>query len=479
MDYKHQTGGIDLSVKEKTDFLNSIEIFANTNSDLLTSIAQLLKVAKVPKDSLIIREGDMGDCMYMVYAGKVLVHHNEHRIAEIGERSIFGELSLLNKEPRSASVSAITDCILLCYDQEDFYATMGERLDFTQGMINILIRRLRNQNSAVIDGLKKREKELEHLVEIRTADLNTEKKRLEHAFEEIKVQNENLARANLKINAQKDEIEIKSKHITQSVTYASRIQRAMLGQTENITKTFREQGGDAFVMFRPRDVVSGDFYWYGEVGRLKIVIAADCTGHGVPGAFMTMMGSALLNGIIGERHIIEPSLILHDLDTKVNAITQREGDMNTVQDGMDICILVFDFEKMLVRFAGAKNPLVLIRDGRAERIKGSRYPIGGGHFKSGKTFDSQALQMQHGDRYYIFTDGFQDQSGGDDGGEHGWGQKYLANRFRELLLQIHQMPMERQLARLDGEDFIMSVKQGSSPNDPRNGPKDLPASGEG
>ena len=230
------------------------------------------------------------------------------------------------------------------------------------------------------------------------------------------------------------------KEITQSIKYAKRIQEAVLGNPQKLTSNFKQ----GFVLFEPRDIVSGDFFWYssvlvqvdGKQQTRKILIAADCTGHGIPGAFMTMMGHALLNEIIIERKITEPDLILQELDQKVIATLQKQDGGEETNDGMDISVLVLDETKAY--FSGAKSPLWYVFDGIIREIKGSIYPVGSSQYHSPKVFTSHSIDLHKDMIIYMFSDGFQDQFGGERD------KKYLRSHFRHFLFSISSHSLDKQ-----------------------------------
>ncbi len=246
---------------------------------------------------------------------------------------------------------------------------------------------------------------------------------------------------NVELKEAYERIEAQNLHIIDSIKYAKRIQEAILDPIDTVT----QQLGNAFIFYSAKDIVSGDFYWYGEVEhddepnkKYKIIIAADCTGHGVPGAFMTVMGNDFLNDIIMNQQIINPSEILYKLDTKVTTTLQKHGKENSrTNDGMDISILVIDEEKQKIYFAAAKHPLYLVRNKEIHEIKGSKYPIGSSHYRV-KNFEMQTFDLQQGDIFYLSSDGYQDQFGDDDKG------KFMKKRFREFLFSISYLPMPEQ-----------------------------------
>ncbi|MCS6820687.1 MAG: SpoIIE family protein phosphatase [Microscillaceae bacterium] len=255
-------------------------------------------------------------------------------------------------------------------------------------------------------------------------------------------------------------VENSLKKVADSIRYARRIQRTILGSQEEIISYFK----DAFIFYEPKDIVSGDFYWFTETlpepkfdinpdyrtsvfkgfTDPKLAIAAvDCTGHGVPGAFMTVIGYDLLNTIVIEEKIIVPHKILHKLDQGVKKfLKQEEGGQ--INEGMDIALLMIDFTKQIVEFAGAKNPLLYVRNGEMHIVSASKYPIGGSQIKH-KSFQTHTIPYQEGDAFYIFTDGFQDQFGGERD------SKYTTRRFREFLLSISHLPMPQQREKLAQE----------------------------
>lgn len=280
----------------------------------------------------------------------------------------------------------------------------------------------------------------------------------ENLEQKVKIRTAEVSQKNEEIQAQNDKLEKAYQHITDSVVYASRIQKAILGNPRDIVSNFK----DAFIFLSPRDIVSGDFYWYAEVKSdkpqnappdwkcdlIKILIAADCTGHGVPGAFMTVMANDFLNEIILEAKIFNPEKILYELDKKVIATLKKQSvssENQQVNDGMDITIIAINETKNQMIFAGAKNPLYFVRNGEMHEIKGSKFPIGGNSLKMDKVFESQPLVMQAGDTVYMCSDGFQDQFGQQTG------RKYMKKRFRQFLHKISTLPMNEQKAKIQTE----------------------------
>lgn len=230
------------------------------------------------------------------------------------------------------------------------------------------------------------------------------------------------------------EIANKNKQITRSIIYAERIQRAVLTPKEIIKQYLPEH----FIMFRPRDIVSGDFYWAAEKDGVLIVTAADCTGHGVPGAFMSMLGISFLNQIIAEHPVeeLKSNIVLDELREKVKTSLRQTGKEGEAKDGMDMALCIIDKPNMQMDFAGAQNPLVLIRDGEVHRYKGNDMPIGISYRE--RPFTNTEFEMKKGDSYYIFSDGYPDQFG------QKTKKKFYSKRLRMVFQKINDKSMQEQ-----------------------------------
>jgi serine phosphatase RsbU (regulator of sigma subunit)/ligand-binding sensor domain-containing protein len=236
---------------------------------------------------------------------------------------------------------------------------------------------------------------------------------------------------------QKTEIEVKSKEITDSIHYASRIQSAILPPEEYLSTVL----SDFFILYMPRDIVSGDFYWmHSENGRL-ITVTADCTGHGVPGAFMSMLGVAFLNEIVIRHEGKSADSILNELRAYVIRSLRQTGKEGENQDGMDLSLCIFDMNKMKAQFAGANNPLLLVRNGEIIIYPADNMPVGI-HRRSNIPFTLHEIDLRKGDIFYTLSDGFVDQFGGPDG------KKFMMKRLKEMLLSIHMEPMKKQKEKL-------------------------------
>ncbi|MFT5601001.1 MAG: ligand-binding sensor domain-containing protein [Flavobacteriales bacterium] len=248
---------------------------------------------------------------------------------------------------------------------------------------------------------------------------------------------------------QKNQIEEINKDITDSINYAKRIQNSILPAQESYLKIFPK----SFIFFQPRDIVSGDFYWTAELDGVKLVVCADCTGHGVPGGFMSMISHILLREAIDTQTLNNPALILDQMNESIKEVLHQTDDINSSQDGLDIAIVVIDGLKL--RFAGAMRPLYLYRGGACNVIRGDRYSIGG--ITKNKVFETKEMDIKSGDLVYLFSDGYADQFGGPQK------RKMKITVLRELLDQVSQLDIHAQQQTV--ADFFNSWKGDASQMD--------------
>ncbi|MBL7932487.1 MAG: SpoIIE family protein phosphatase, partial [Bacteroidia bacterium] len=233
-------------------------------------------------------------------------------------------------------------------------------------------------------------------------------------------------------NKELDEI---NQDITASIRYAKRIQDAILPPDDFVKRTLP----NTFILFKPKDIVSGDFYWMEDKKDTVIFAAVDCTGHGVPGAFMSIVGHNLLDRVVGEQKITEPARILDELNKSISdTLRQTDLEDNTVRDGMDIALCSFDKKKGVLEFAGAYNPLWLVRNNELIEIKANKFPIGNSKAGDKNKFTNHEIPLQKGDTIYIFSDGYSDQFGGPSG------KKFKASALKNLLINSQHLSMSEQ-----------------------------------
>ncbi|CAN5439286.1 hypothetical protein BH09BAC5_BH09BAC5_03490 [soil metagenome] len=237
-----------------------------------------------------------------------------------------------------------------------------------------------------------------------------------------------------KVTERTQELAEKNADITSSIQYAKRIQSAMLPELEVIYRHFPQ----SFVLYKPKDIVSGDFYWFEEKNGKNILCVGDCTGHGVPGALMSMIGHNILNQIVLEKGITQPDLILNSLNDGVRAALKQDQHDQDTADGMDIGIISYDKVKNEVLFAGALRPLIVIHKGLLSKVESDRFPIGGSHDSRDKKFSLHRFSVEPGDVLYLSSDGFADQFGGERG------KKFMIKNLLAKLQSVQELTMREQ-----------------------------------
>ncbi len=274
---------------------------------------------------------------------------------------------------------------------------------------------------------------------------------LENANEELKTVNNDLNRKNEEITLQKkiiedqhEEVKKKNTQITEqneqiksSIQYARRIQEALLPPKNAVSEVLN----DYFIYYKPRDIVSGDFYWFKKIKNTIIFAAADSTGHGVPGAFMSMLGIAFLNEIVTEDFYASDNctagIILDGLRDKIKNTLRQTGEDKQTSDGMDMSIILINTENLMLQYAGAYNPLYIVRNNKLTEVPADKMPVGV-YVKDNQTFTNKRAQLQKDDILYMFSDGYYDQFGEESG------RKFMKKRFREFLEEISDKPMKEQ-----------------------------------
>jgi len=284
-----------------------------------------------------------------------------------------------------------------------------------------------------LEDTKKRNKKLEtQLDKLQNAqyEISTQKEYLEVIVGELETQNtavENQKQQlteNVKALESGKILEHAYGNITDSVNYAKRIQEALLPNRDLLKDWFQ----DYFILFKPTDVVSGDFYWFTQVKNKVVVIAADCTGHGIPGAFMSILAIESLHYIVNVQGIDDADQIVNQLHENTRLLLRQHETKN--MDGMDIAVVIIDLKHKILEFAGANNPLVLIKNGEMHHIKADRFAVGGYQKEDKREFTKHIFHVKEGDRFYIYSDGYQDMCGGVDS------RRFISQRFRRVLHEI-------------------------------------------
>jgi len=411
---------LELDLKQQLRQLNDYKFALDTAAIVATTDVKgrityvndrFCEISKYPREELI------GQDHRIINSG----YHSKEHIREMWQTIAKGQVwreEFKNKAKDGSYYWVDTTIVPFLNGQNKPYMYLTIRFDITH-------------RKELEDALRSHQAALETKVKERTHQLEDERNRVSEMYEELIVQNELIGE--------------KNKNITDSIEYALKIQEATLPQVEKI----RTELPELFILFKPRDIVSGDFYWYSEVNQplnlnsyaskisKKLVLAAvDCTGHGVPGAFMSMIGNQLLNEIVNEKNIVEPHFILNELNKKIRASLQQDELDN--QDGMDIAICVIDKEQRKLEFAGAKNPLVYSQNGILGQLKGDRISIGGMQRPGFMSYTKHTISLKSDQTFYIFSDGYQDQMGGPRG------RKLMRRGLYQLIEENQHLPMHQQ-----------------------------------
>jgi len=258
--------------------------------------------------------------------------------------------------------------------------------------------------------------------------------------EQVAERTAELSEKNREVEEQNKIIEKKNQDITGSIRYARRIQESVLPGLESITDLIP----NSFVLFKPKDIVSGDFYWFARHGDLVLVAAVDCTGHGVPGAFMSIIGIELLKEIVLNRNVTEPADILMQMHEGIISALHKEEQDSVTADGMDMAICTFNEKSGQLQFSGARRPVIVVKDGSLNVYKGDKLGIGL-RTEAKRSYETLTLDLSKDDSFYIFTDGYCDQFGG------GENEKFMYDRFSELLSNVSTLDATDQMKNLESE----------------------------
>ncbi len=292
-------------------------------------------------------------------------------------------------------------------------------------------------------------------------EINNQNEELQQINEELNQNVEELASMNEsleeKVNERTKQLSESNKNlndfyeqISDSLRYAQRIQRTVFGDVANIKQLMPK----SFIYLQPKDIVSGDFFYVKKINdQYSVFIAADCTGHGIPGAFMTLVGNVFLNEIFAEKKFITPDEVLYRLDASLLSLfDNNQSGSHRIQDGMDMVVVIIDHKNNIAHYSGAKNPLYMVRNNEIIKFEKSVDPIGGGQIMD-KSFITYQIPLQKGDRLYLCSDGFQDQFGGAEN------RKYMVKKLRDFLCSMAQVPMHQQQELIQGEFQLWKGKQ--------------------
>lgn len=391
-----------------------------------------------------------------VNIAKVYIHQNKpDKAIELAQKTLDNVTQIPSKPLMSASLKLLYEAYALKKNHVKAYEYQLEYIKITQQFLSIQSK----YRLTVLESIQKLEKK-QNEIELKSKDLALLQKQQSEAilrrnlvyalaggillllgFLFVLVRsNRSKQKANQLLQVKNEQIDRKNQDITASITYAQRIQEAMLYVEDELKKVLP----DHFILFQPRDIVSGDFYWIEQDEGKIFMVAADYTGHGVPGAFMTMLGTQALSDIVIQNKVHSPELILFHLDIILSRTLKSKNTL--LRDGMDITVCVIDSKARELSFAGAKNSLILVQNDQVKEIKGDIISING-HRQENSFFDIQfhlhTIDISTSTTFYIYSDGFQDQFGGAKG------RKFMKKRFRELLLKVASHPVATQKQMLE------------------------------
>lgn len=321
-----------------------------------------------------------------------------------------------------------------------------EQLMFEKQQLETLKQELEEKNKqmwamteAVYKDKKKIEEQLKEILEEKSR-LENQKQENDDKVKMLWEQSTAIHKEKERIDKLKTQVEYRHKEIIDSVLYAKKIQQAVLPSQEYVNTVLP----DSFILFRPKNIVSGDFFWVYKVDEYRTLFAAvDCTGHGVPGAFMSIMGYHLLERVVNEHQIYEPAKILDELSAGVIKSLKQTTELDSVKDGMDIALCLIDYKSYTLHYAGAHNPLYLIRKGELTEIKADKRSVGISANSKINHFTNHSISIEKGDCLYVFSDGYVDQKGGPEN------VKFFYQPFKNLLVKIHTEKMREQLIILE------------------------------
>lgn len=390
-------------------------LFELASDSLITEIAQLSTIESYAEEHEILQTDIIPTAMFIIVQGIVIVHEGDYIFTTLGTGSFLGEYSMLDLSPGTVTASCANKVTALKIVRSNFEKLMSHNEEFRKIFFSSIARRLRKYN----------QKEQQHTKQI----IKAKEEKIE-----IISKTKEIERQTAFILSQGDKVSEQNFKITESIQYAKRIQKALLPSKEETDLLWPEH----FILYKPKSIVGGDFYWTKRQKNKLFVTAADCTGHGVPGAFMCMLGITALNQIVDEQsNNITAAEILNRLRINVIQTLKQRSEGSTSRDGMDMSFCIIDFEQKSIQFAGANNPVYIVRQNDVIQLKADKMPVGR-YINDTVPFVNTIFEFEAGDSIYLFSDGYSDQF--DTENKYKFGPK----RFRELLSRIADLPMNEQ-----------------------------------
>jgi serine phosphatase RsbU (regulator of sigma subunit) len=389
--------------QENIDFIKSkiasAPIFEGTQGHQLELIIKASMLVNYKSGQVIFERGERANGFFIIIEGHVKIHVRQIKFIELGPGKYFGEYAMIQKQAHSSTVTAIDDCKCLVVPPDIFENLLQQNLPFSNKLLKSLIQRLRSKDKLEISLIEKNK--------------------------EISDQNEKIREQNQKIREQNEKIH-------ESIEYAGMIQSTMLPSKKLLDLKLENY----FLIFHPREKVSGDFYWFAQKGNKYCIAVSDCTGHGVPGSMISILGVSFLNEIITQITDPDPGKILTKLNNKMQNALNQNRERYQSHDGMDISILVIDFDSMELSFAGAQSSLYILRNNELSIFDPDKVNVGTAphNYK----FNRQDTLLDYDDMLYLFTDGIVDQLGGSDF------KRFGTSRLKSVLQQFGHLNLEKQ-----------------------------------
>ncbi|PLX22698.1 MAG: hypothetical protein C0599_05830 [Salinivirgaceae bacterium] len=383
-------------IKEK---ISSAPIFEGTQGHQLELILKASMLVNYNAGQVIFERGDRANGFFIIIDGHVKIHVRQIKFIELGPGKYFGEYAMIQKQLHSSTVTAIEDCKCLVVPPDIFENLLQQNLPFSNKLLKSLIQRLRSKDKLEISLIEKNK--------------------------EISDQNEKIREQNQKIREQNEKIH-------ESIEYAGMIQSTMLPSQKLLDLKLENY----FMIFHPREKVSGDFYWFAQKDNKYCIAVSDCTGHGVPGSMISILGISFLNEIITQIGEPDPGKILTKLNNKMQNALNQNRERYQSHDGMDISILVIDFDSMELSYAGAQSSLYILRNKELSIFEPDKVNVGTAphNYK----FNRQDTLLDYDDMLYLFTDGIVDQHGGKDF------KRFGTSRLKKVLEQYANLSLEKQ-----------------------------------
>lgn len=393
------------AISEIKNQLAGAPLFEGTQGHQLETVIQASTILDYAADDIIFERGERATGFFIILEGKVKIHVRQIKFIELGPGKYFGEYAMIQNKLHSSTVTAVNNCRCLVMPPDVFNNLLQQSLPFSNHLLKSLIQRLRSKDKLEVS---------------------------------LKEKNKEISNQNEKIREQNQKIKEQNEHIHESIEYAGMIQSTMLPSEKLLDMKLENY----FLIFHPCEKVSGDFYWFAQRENKYYIAISDCTGHGVPGSMISILGISFLNEIINQISEPVPGEILSKLNNKMQNALNQNHERYRSHDGMDVALVLIDFDRMELSYAGAQSPMYLIRNHELSVFDPDKVNVGTAPHSY--NFTTQDMLMDSDDMLYFFTDGVVDQLGGEDY------RRFGTSRLKKVLLSVaDQRPEIQEQAILD------------------------------